>query len=71
MPTAMKEILMLVTSIVGKANPAWFDTDEFDAWQNKVIGDAEIIIKTWDNDATYADEALDRIEQLFTKVVHY
>ena len=62
---------MLVTSIVGKANPAWFDTDEFDAWQNKVIGDAEIIIKTWDNDATYADEALDRIEQLFTKVVHY
>ena len=62
---------MLITSVVGKVNFVWFDSDEFDAWQDSVIADCEIIMKTWDNDASDADEALDRLEKLFTKVVHY
>lgn len=71
MPTALYEILALLTSVVGKANPAWFDTDEFDTWQEQVIDNAKIVVTTWNNKATDADEALDRIEKLFTKVVHY
>ena len=71
MPTALYEILALVTSVVGKANPAWFDSEGFDAWQQQVIDNAKIVVTTWNNEATDADEALDRIEALFTKVVHY
>ena len=71
MPTSFTEILMLVTSVVGKVNPAWFDSAEFDAWQNSVVAECETIINTWDNDASDADEALDRLEKSFTKVVHY
>ena len=71
MPTSITEILMLITSVVGKVNFVWFDSDEFDAWQDSVIADAEIIMNTWDNDASDADEALERLEKLFTRVVHY
>ena len=71
MPTSMEEILALFTSVVGKVNPMLFDSDEFDTWQDSVIADCEIIINTWDNDASDADEALDRLEKSFTKVVHY
>jgi hypothetical protein len=69
METALYEILALVTSVVGKANPVWFSSDEFDAWQEQVIDNAKIVVTTWQDKTADADNALDTIEALFTKVV--
>ena len=72
METALYEILALVTSIVGKANPALYDnTTEFGTWQEQVIDNAKIVVTTWNNEATDADEALDRMEKLFIRALHY
>jgi hypothetical protein len=69
MPTALYEILALLTSVVGKADPIWYSSDEFDTWQEQVIDNAKIVVTTWQDKTADADNALDTIEALFTKVV--
>lgn len=69
MPTALYEILALLTSVVGKGNPIWYSSDEFDTWQNSVIDNAKIVVTTWQDKTTDADDALNTLEALFTKAV--